>query len=139
MRASIVNQDVAIVEYKPEKILYDSPFSVAATILDLAKLHLYYYYYDILKPTFVPDKVSLIATDTDSVIFSVNCPIFFTKYKKLPLFDFSNCKKHNFLYSDKNRKALLFFKHKNPCDFIKEFIGLRSKLNVIKTVSNHED
>ena len=139
LRASIVNQDVAIVEYKPEKILYDSPFSVAATILDLAKLHLYYYYYDVLKPTFVPDKVSLIATDTDSIIFSVNCPNFFTKYKKLPLFDFSNFKKHDFLYSDKNRKALLFFKDENPSDFIKEFIGLRSKLYVIKTVSNHED
>ena len=139
LRASIVNQDVAIVEYKPEKILYDSPFSVAATILDLAKLHLYYYYYDVLKPAFVPDKVSLIATDTDSIIFSVNCPNFFTKYKKLPLFDFSNFKKHDFLYSDKNRKALLFFKDENPSDFIKEFIGLRSKLYVIKTVSNHED
>jgi len=139
LRASIVNQDVAIVEYKPEKLLYDSPFSVATTILDLAKLHLYYYYYDVLKPTFVPDKVTLIATDTDSIIFSVNCPNFFTKYKKLPLFDFSNFKKHDFLYSDKNRKALLFFKDENPSDFIKEFIGLRSKLYVIKTVSNHED
>ena len=85
LRASIVNQDVAIVEYKPEEILYDSPFSVAATILDLAKLHLYYYYYDVLKPTFVPDKNSLIATDTDSIIFSVNCPNFFTKYKKITI------------------------------------------------------
>ena len=28
---------------------------------------------------------------------------------------------------------------KNPRDFIKEFIGLRSKLYVIKTVSNNED
>ena len=139
LRACIVNQDVAIVEYKPEKILYDSPFSVAATILDLAKLHLYYYYYDVLKPTFVPDKVSLIATDTDSIIFSVNCPNFFTKYKKLPLFDFSNFKKHDFLYSGQNRKALLFFKDENPSDFIKEFIGLRSKFYVIKTISNHED
>ena len=57
----------------------------------------------------------------------------------MPLFDFSNFKKHDFLYSDKNRKALLFFKDENPSDFIKEFIGLRSKLYVIKTVSNHED
>ena len=73
LRASIINQTVAIVEYKPEKILYDSPYPVAATILDLAKLHLYSYYYDVLKPAFSPDKVSLIMTDTDSLIFSVNC------------------------------------------------------------------
>ena len=55
------------------------------------------------------------------------------------MFDFSNFPKDNVMYSDKNRKALLFFKDENPNDFIKEFIGLRSKLYVIKTVSNKED
>ena len=130
---------MTIVEYKPEEILYDSPFSVAASILDLAKLHLYRYYYDILKPAFVPDEIQLLMTDTDSLIFSVNCENFFDKYKKLPLFDFSNFQKNNVLYSDKNRKALLFFKDENPSDFIKKFIGLRSKLYVIKTVSNEID
>ena len=81
LRATIVNQNVSIVEYKPERILYDSPFPVAANILDLAKLHMYYYYYDVLKPTFAPDKVSLIMSDTDSIVFSVNCRNFFSKYK----------------------------------------------------------
>ena len=38
-----------------------------------------------------------------------------------------------------NRKALLFFKDENPNDFIKKFIGLRSKLYVIKPVSNQID
>ena len=55
------------------------------------------------------------------------------------MFDFSNFPKDNVMYSDKNRKSLLFFKDENPNDFIKEFIGLRSKLYVIKTVSNKED
>ena len=139
LHACIINQDVAIVEYKPEKIVYDSPFSVAATILDLAKLHLYHYYYDVLKPTFAPDEVKLLMTDTDSLIFSVNCENFFDKYKKLPLFDFSNFKKTNVLYSSINRKALLFFKDENSNDFIKKFIGLRRKLYPIKTVSNQID
>ena len=93
LRACIVNDNVTIVEYKPEEILYDSPFSVAASILDLAKLHLYRYYYDILKPAFVPYEIQLLMTDTDSLIFSVNCENFFDKYKKLPLLDFSNFQK----------------------------------------------
>ena len=65
--------------------------------------------------------------------------LFFEKYQKLPLMDFSNFEKNNFLFCDKIRKALLFMKDENPNDFIKEFIGLRSKLYVIKTVANHED
>ena len=77
-------------------------------------------------------------TDTDSLILSVNCKNFFQKYKKLPLFDFSSFKTDNYLYSDKTEK-LNFFKDENPNDFIKEFIGLRSKLYVIETVSNQED
>ena len=112
--------------------MYDSPYPVAATILDLAKLHLYSYYYDVLKPAFSPDKVSLIMTDTDSLIFSVNCKNFFQKYKKLPLFDFSNFKTDNYLYSDKNRKALLFFKDENPNDFIKEFIAFEVNCMLLK-------
>ena len=52
--------------------------------------------------------------------------------------DFSNFLKNNFLFSEKNRKALLHMKDENPNDFITEFIGLRSKLYVIKTVSDQE-
>ena len=107
LSASIINQSVVIIEYKPEAIKYDAVYSVASTILDLAKLHLYNYYYNILQPSFRPDKVKLIMTDTDSIIFSVNCENFFEKYKKMPLFDFSNFKTNNFLYSEKNRKELI--------------------------------
>ena len=108
IRASIINQTVAIIEYKPEEILYDSPFSIASTILELAKLHLYHYYYNILQPTFNPDKVKLIMTDTDSIIFSVNCENFFQKYKNMPLFDFSNFKKDNFLYAAEGEEIATF-------------------------------
>ena len=54
LRASIINQRVVIVECKPEVIKYDSVFSVASTILDLAKLYLYNHYYNILQSTFLP-------------------------------------------------------------------------------------
>ena len=55
------------------------------------------------------------------------------------MFDFSNFPKDTVMYSGKNIKALLFFKDENPNDFTEEFIGLRSKLYVIKKVSNKED
>ena len=45
LRASIILQTVTIIEYKPEKILYDSLYPVVATILDAAMLNSYYYYF----------------------------------------------------------------------------------------------
>ena len=72
---------MATIVYKPENILYDSLYPVASTILDLAKLQLYYYHNDVSNTAFLPDKVSLIITDTDSLIFSVNCENFFKNIK----------------------------------------------------------
>ena len=53
--------------------------------------------------------------------------------------DFSNFEQNNFLFCDKNRESLLFLKDKNPNDFIKQFIVLRSKLQTFKSVENQED
>ena len=72
MRSSVINKDVVIAEYKPEKIMYDSPFPVGAAILDLAKLHLYHYYYDILKPAFIQIKLTL---DDAYWFFDVQCKL----------------------------------------------------------------
>ena len=65
--------------------------------------------------------------------------IFFEKYKKLLYADFSNFDNKHYLFSDKNRKALLHFKDEQQHYSIKEFIGLRSKLYSYKTTSNIEE
>ena len=93
----------------PEEILDGSPFSVAAAISYLAKLHLYHCYCDVLKNIFIPDEIELLVTDKAFLIYSVNCEHFFDKHKKLPLFDFTNFPKNNVLYSNKYRKARVFF------------------------------
>ena len=60
-------------------MMFDAPFCIAATILDLSKLYMYKYYYDILQPSFHPDRGNINLHDTDSFIFEVNCGF---KYKK---------------------------------------------------------
>ena len=65
---------------------------------------------------------------------------FFDKYKKLPLFDFSNFQKKITSYIlIKIEKPYFFSKMKILVILLKKFIGLRSKLYVIKTVSNEID
>lgn len=53
----------------------------------------------------------------------------------MPYIELSKLKKDHYLYSNQRKKALLYFKDETPFDYIKEFIGLRSKLYAIKSVS----
>ena len=43
---------------------------IGVTILELSKLHMYQYYYDVMKKKY-DDQIKLLYTDTDSFIFHV--------------------------------------------------------------------
>ena len=114
LQASIVKKDIAIVEFKPKEMMFDAPFSIAATILDLSKLYMYNYYYNILQPTFYPDKVNIILHDTDSFIFEVNCNLFFEKYKKCLIWSSVILKKITIFILIKTEKHYYILKMKRP-------------------------
>ena len=48
----------------------NKPIYIGGCILELSKLHMYQYYYDVMKKTY-DDKIKLLYTDTDSVIFHI--------------------------------------------------------------------
>ena len=134
--AIIINENVAIVQYKPSHLIFKSAYHVAAAILELSKLYMTYFLYDILKPHFYPDKINIMLSDTDSFIFEIKCRNFFKRYKTLQMMDFSNFPKNHYLYSNENKKSLFHFKDENPFDYISQFCGLRPKLYAIKTVND---
>ena len=55
----------------------------------------------------------------------------------MPLFDLSSFKTDNIWILIQNEK-LYFFRYENPTDLMKESIGLRTKLYIIKTISRQE-
>lgn len=65
-----INDELCMVELGRDTVLLNKPIFGGASILDLAKLHMQEFWYDTMKKDF-GDKVKLIATDTDSFIFSV--------------------------------------------------------------------
>ena len=114
LQASIVKKDIAIVEFKPKEMIFGAPFCIAATILDLSKLYMYNYYYNILQPTFYPDKVNIILHDTDSFIFEVSCKMFFEKYKKCRIWISVIFKKTTIFILIKTEKHYYILKMKPP-------------------------
>ena len=129
LRQIIMAENLVLVEMTPVKFEYKFQYPVASTTLELAKLYMYEFWYDTLLPHFYPDIPQLIMTDTDSIVFSIKCSDFMTKFQNLALMDFSNFPPSHVLHNDEYKMRLGYFKDEFPeHHFITEFVGLRAKL-----------
>ena len=75
------------------------------------------------------DKVSLLCTDTDSLLFQVETEdIYADMRKRAKEYDFSDYPKDHPCYSTENKKVVGKFKDECCCRPITEFVGLRPKM-----------
>ena len=58
--------------YKQE-IIYDKPIYVGTSILDLSKLHMMNFHYNVINKEF-EDKYNLVYSDTDSFVYNIEHP-----------------------------------------------------------------
>ena len=127
----ILNEDAVVMYSKKSKITLNKPMIAGATILDLSKLHMYDFYYNVLQVIFGVSRLRLLFTDTDSLCFEVETEDF---HKEIvdggakDHFDFSNYPPEHPLYDKKNKAVLGKFKDETGGFWIKEFVGLRPKL-----------
>jgi len=59
-RSEIINQDLVMVRSARAEIVLNKPISIGFTILELAKLVMYEFFYDCLKPKYGEKKLSLL-------------------------------------------------------------------------------
>jgi len=64
----IYNEDLAAIKQKKKGLLLNKPIYAGMCILDLSKLHMYQFHYDVIKKTY-QDKAKLLFTDTDSLCY----------------------------------------------------------------------
>jgi hypothetical protein len=128
-QSKIINSDLVGVTLGHEITKVVKPCYLGISILELAKYHMYQFYYNVLKKYF-NEQISLLYTDTDSLICHITCSKLYEDHipKIKDYFDFSNYPKHHPLYSVKNKKIPGFFKDEVGGRHITEFIGLRSKM-----------
>lgn len=90
---AIFSENLVAVELNRTHVIYDKPMFVGFSILDLSKTIIYDFYYNYLKRKY-PNKVSLLYTDTDSLILEVFTQNFYDDMKQeISRFDTSNYKK----------------------------------------------
>ena len=116
-----------MIETHKTKIVYDKPVYVGCAILDLSKLKMLEFHYDVIDKQF-GDKAKLIYSDTDSFVYEIEHDDIYKWQKENAdeWFDLSDSMRPD-LRSDKNKKKLGFFKDELHSQIMLEFIGLNPK------------
>ena len=110
-----------------KEIEYDKPIYVGTTILDLSKLCMMDFHYNVIHKNF-EGRYSLLYTDTDSLVYVINHPDIYEWIKNNKQhFDLSDSLRPS-LYDNTNKKKLGVFKDEMHSLLITEFIGLNPKV-----------
>ena len=137
-RAVPLNDDyVAVVRHKKYSNV-NHPNYIGYYILELSKLRLYDFYYNVMKAHY-GDRVKLVYCDTDSLITEIETPDLLTEYSQEPLknyLDTSNFSLSHPLYSTKNKGKLGLLKSEVGERVIAEFVGVRPKCYSIVLADN---
>lgn len=123
-----VNEDLVAVRMRPVRIVWNKPTFTGACILDLSKLHLFKFHYDVMKATY-GNKAQLLFTDTDSLCYHIVTKDLYDDMSEFAdHMDTSNFPQSNPCFSLANDRKLGYFK--DECAGVQpvEFVGLRSKM-----------
>lgn len=128
----IINPHLVGMEMKHPILKIDKPVYLGTVILELAKFYMYQFHYEVMKPHF-GERIKLLYTDTDSLLYEVFTDDIFSDYLDLPenTFDFSNFPKSHSLFNDSNKRVPGCFKDETKGRIIKSFVGLKSKMYAI--------
>jgi Rho termination factor, N-terminal domain/Recombination endonuclease VII len=134
----IFTEDLVAVHMPHKKVILDKPIYTGFAVLELSKLHMYKFHYDVVKEMY-GHKAKLLFTDTDSLCYTIETDNIYTDLVKiLTHLDMSGYPKDHPLYSTENKKKLGKFKDELCGQIMREFIGLRSKLYAYNTLDGDE-
>jgi hypothetical protein len=129
---TIFNQDLVGVNYAHAAVTMVRPMQVGFAILELSKLYMTQFYYEVLKP-FYGDRLRLAYTDTDSYILEIETQDIYEDMQGMKEhFDTSNYPPDHPIYSGNNKAVLGKFKDEMGGKIITSFVGLKPKMYALK-------
>lgn len=70
-KSKIINNDLLMIETTIQKLLLDKPLYIGACVLELSKLRMFEFHYDVMKKFYGENQISLLYTDTDSFVYEI--------------------------------------------------------------------
>lgn len=105
----IINENLVGVEKTKAVLKLDKPIFLGMTILDISKLHMYQFYYDVLKKKY-NEHIKLVYTDTDSYVIQTFTDDIYKDFKELHQYmDFSDYPVEHPCHDKTNKKKLGVF------------------------------
>ena len=130
-RCTIFHESLVAVERIKTTVKLNRPIYTGVAVLDLAKHAMYEFHYTYVKKEYPGEKSKLLFTDTDSLLYRIQCDDLYAdmyKEKNRDRFDFSDYPKDHLCFSAKNKKKIGKMKDEMKSFPIIEFIGLRAKM-----------
>jgi hypothetical protein len=125
----IFTENLILVENRRLNVLLNQPIYVGQAVLDISKCLMYDFHYNVIKKKF-GNKVKLMLTDTDSLMYEIETPDVYDYLRNEigELMDLSNFPNPD----TTNSKVIGKFKDETAGVPIREFVGLRSKSYAFK-------
>jgi hypothetical protein len=131
-----INEDLVTIEMMKPKIVLNKPVYAGFSILDLSKVLIYEFHYDVIKHRY-GDDAQLLFSDTDSLTYQIRTQdLYQDMYENKEFYDTSNYDVNSKLYSKVNAKVVGKMKDETGGRPIFEFIGLRPKMYSVLTDAN---
>ncbi|XP_073999570.1 uncharacterized protein [Rhodnius prolixus] len=130
---TIYSETLTAVHLDFEQITMNKPIYVGMAILDLSKVRMYDFHYATMLTKYGPDKLKLLYTDTDSLMYLVKTRDFYKDITTMmDEFDTSDYPDGHPCKSDRNKKVLGKFKDEASGEPVSEFVGLRAKMYAVR-------
>ncbi|XP_025271321.1 uncharacterized protein LOC112639961 [Camponotus floridanus] len=130
---SVFSENLMAVELRKLEAKIDKPIYVGMSILDISKIRLYAFHYEYMSPLY-GDKCKILYTDTDSLIYSIECEDAYERMKHdIDRFDTSDYAIDNpYGVPRANKKIFGLMKDENNGALMLEFVGLRAKMYALR-------
>ena len=135
----IITENLVGVEKDYQTVKLTKPIYMGLSILDFSKVHMYSFYYDVLKPKY-NDNITFVYTDTDSYVFKIDIDDVYEDFKEISDYmDFSDYPENHPNYDKSNKEVLGKFKDEVVGKIITHFIGLKPKAYCFKVYGEEKE
>ncbi|XP_022172343.1 uncharacterized protein LOC111035131, partial [Myzus persicae] len=128
--ATAYHKNLSAITLENKIIKFDKPIYIGLAVLDISKTLMYDYHYNVMK-RYYGEKISLMYTDTDSLVYFIETDDFYEDMVNNPILldrmDTSNLPENHPCYIAERKKIPGLFSDETNGDLMTEFCALRSK------------